>query len=469
MLMWKKQNKTTTSAAQITKAYAGILILITLLMSSSIITVVGYRLVANKHAEAQSLMRVLKDSMVGDEPDWVRWRRESTLDTSNTFVRVATNSTDQAAKISYSPRTKAFLNEKFRSWSLIKDVQYRSEQGVYYHIVAHGRLSQGANKGSAVKYEIWLSLNNVVRLFKIILETIGLIVIFSFLIGLWFIARLARRLNQPLVDLTTATHKINNAENITHHESLPISSDPQEVHDLSIEFNRLLRSLNDQVLREHQFVADASHELRTPLAGVRGHINLIRRHGQEHRDIVPTSLDYIDAESLRMQRLIESLLRLSRMDHVDLALTYFNLSDLLDKIITRYQQQIPQQLVRDQLSDTRVYANQDSVEQIITALLDNAHKYSPAESTITFEVANAGDCIQLKVLDQGIGISDQDKPHVFDRFYRADQSRSQKIVGSGLGLAIAARLVDLNHGQITVQDNIPYGSCFIVSLNKTKP
>ncbi|MFC6171468.1 sensor histidine kinase [Loigolactobacillus jiayinensis] len=466
--MRKSKTNTNTSAAQITKAYALILILITLLMSSSIITVVGYRLVANKHAEAQSLMRVLKRSTVAGKPDWVRWRGESTLDTSNTFVSVATKSPGQAAQIAYSPRTESFLNKDFHSWPLIKGIQYRSEQGVYYHIVAHERSSQGTKKKVAVKYEIWLSLNNMVRIFKIILETIGLIVIFSFLLGLGFIARLAKRLNQPLVDLTAATHEINKAENITYHESLPISDSPQEVHDLSIEFNRLLSSLNQQVLREHQFVSDASHELRTPLAGLRGHIRLIRRHGKEHRDIVPTSLDYIDAESLRMQRLIESLLRLSRMDQVDLKLTYFDLGDLLDKIMTRYRQQIPQYLQRNQLSDATVYANQDSVEQIVTALLDNAHKYSPAKSTITFEITATDAVIKLKVLDEGIGISDDDKPYIFDRFYRADQSRSQKVTGSGLGLAIAARLVDLNRGQIEVQDNVPRGSCFIVTLNKTK-
>ncbi|QEA52480.1 sensor histidine kinase [Loigolactobacillus coryniformis] len=467
--MRKKQNNTNTSAAQITKAYAIILILITLLMSGSIITVVGYRLVTNKREEAQSLMRILKQSLVGDQPDWVRWRGETTFDTSNTFVKVKVDPPTRTQAVFYSPRTKGFLNENYHAWPLFKDVQYRSKQGVYYHIIDYDHASEGPNKKPEIKYEIWLSLNNMVHIFKTILETISLITIFSFLIGLWFISKLARRLNQPLVDLTKATHEINKAENITYHESLPISGNPQEVHELSIEFNRLLSSLNQQILREHQFVSDASHELRTPLAGVRGHISLIRRHGQAHPDIVPTSLDYIDSESLRMQHLIESLLQLSRMDHAELTLEYFNLSDLLAKICARYQQQIPQQLCLKILPTTIVYANCDSVEQIITALLDNAHKYSPTAATITLEVTTDPNDIAVKVFDEGNGISDQDKPHIFDRFYRADQSRSQKITGSGLGLAIAARLVDLNHGKIAVQDNVPHGSCFVVILKKTKP
>ncbi|ANK63815.1 two-component sensor histidine kinase [Loigolactobacillus backii] len=467
MLMKKKKNSN-TNAAQITKSYAIILILITLLMSSSIITIVGYRLVSNKRKDAESLMIVLKRSLVDNKPDWILWRSESTLDTSNTFVKVKVNIPNQAQKEFYSPHTKAFLNEKFHSWPLLKNIQYRSEQGVYYHTVDYDRSGHNTNEQPKIKYEIWLSLNNVVHLFEEILETISLIVAFSFLIGLWFISRLAQRLNKPLVDLKTATHKINNTENITYHESLPIFDNPQEVHDLSIEFNRLLGTLNKQVLHEHQFVSDASHELRTPLAGIRGHISLIHRHGEKHPDIVPTSLAYIDSESLRMQRLIENLLQLSRMDHAKLELKHFNLSSLLSKICKNYRQQITQHLILKDTNNIIVYANQDSVEQIITALLDNAHKYSPAKSTISIEVTDRFNDIQVKVNDEGAGIKGQDKWHIFDRFYRADQSRSQKINGSGLGLAITAQLVELNHGEIKVQDNVPHGSCFVVTLKKNK-
>lgn len=106
----------------------------------------------------------------------------------------------------------------------------------------------------------------------------------------------------------------------------------------------------------------------------------------------------------------------------------------------------------------------DLVHQILTALLDNAHKYSPNDQAITVTVAQKDDTVTLAVADFGRGISKADRQHIFERFYRVDSSRSNQVEGSGLGLAIVSQLVQLNQGHISVSDNHPQGTIFTVSL-----
>jgi signal transduction histidine kinase len=103
--------------------------------------------------------------------------------------------------------------------------------------------------------------------------------------------------------------------------------------------------------------------------------------------------------------------------------------------------------------------------QLITILLDNAIKYSPPDTQIVVDNKIKADCIKITIKDQGIGISSNDLPHLFDRFYRADLARSKATTpGFGLGLAIAKKIIDLHHGSIMVKSQIDHGSTFIINL-----
>ncbi|WP_318766461.1 sensor histidine kinase [Lactiplantibacillus carotarum] len=292
-----------------------------------------------------------------------------------------------------------------------------------------------------------------------------LVLIICGVLGYFVMGWLAKRLNQPLANLTHAAQKINHAENISYHEALPVPETPDEVHDLGLEINELLHSLNDQVLRDHQFVSDASHELRTPLTAIRGHISLIKRRGDQHPEIIPRSLDFIDHESTRMQTLVESLLRLSRMDHVDVQLDFYDVAKLVRETAANYQANLTQPVVvQIPAQPVTAYVNADSLQQIIIALLSNASKYSPADQPITVGLTTNSSEPVITVADQGMGISDENKAHIFERFYRVDQARSQEIPGTGLGLSIVARLIDLNHATIRVTDNHPHGTIFSIEL-----
>lgn len=454
--------KPKSSASQITRAYVALLTTLMLIVALATVGVVGLHLEHNKREDASQLMAVLQKSFSDYKPDWDYWRDTASINTHNTFVRVVVHSKGKTRHY-YSHRTKRFLKNQLRSWSPLQNIQYQPDHGLYYHVIK----TQEYTGNTRVRYEVWLSLNNMIELFKLIIEVIVSITLLGIIVGIWLITILARRLNQPLVDLTVASHKIAHQGGDTTLQALPVPRQPREVHDLTIEFNRLLDSLNSQLSREHQFVSDASHELRTPLAAIRGHIELIQRHSAAHPEIVPQSLTTIADESLKMQHLIESLLQLSRMDHAQLAQAPFDVAALCHAVAARYQEQLPQELLLIGVSNVWALGNQDSVEQILVALLDNASKYSPSTGAITLNVQTEGDKVFLTVSDEGRGISDADKRKVFNRFYRVDSSRSKKIAGTGLGLAIAARLAALNHASLTVHDNHPHGTRFRLELWRT--
>ncbi|WP_125702371.1 sensor histidine kinase [Lacticaseibacillus daqingensis] len=442
-------------AGRITRAYVLLLCAVVTFISMAIVGIVGVYLVKSKQDDSAQLMAALKESFVDGKPDWDAWLQTGGR-ARHAYVRVSVigAETDQTY---YSRNTRRFLSDTLTTTPLFSHVQYQENQGVYYY-----RESIVHKDGQVFDYEIWMSLNNMIELLQVIISAIIGITLVGTVLGAWAISLLARRLNRPLATLTQAASGIVAKDNVTYHERLPEPAGPAEVHALAVEFNRLLHSLNAQVIRDNQFVSDASHELRTPLTAIRGHVTLMRRHGNAHPELVPESLAIIEAESQKMQRLIESLLALSRMDHAQLDRVPLDLAALVPRVVARYQSTQPIQVQLP--ASLIVLANAESLEQILLGLLNNAHKYTPHDTPITISAAQVGQQVALSVADLGPGIPDDAKSKVFDRFYRVDRSRTKHIPGTGLGLAIAARLAALNGGTITVVDNQPRGSCFIVTL-----
>lgn len=454
-------SRPTSNAAQITKSFTWMMLLIISITGLSISLVVGVHLTRGRIEDAVTLERSLKRSFIDDAPDWKQWKLNSPINTNDTFVKVRTNLPNRKHERFYSPHTKRLLAAKQLTMPVFKAVQYRHDLGFFYHSTLYT---------DHIYYETWTSLNNVVRIFKDILIDLFLMVVLSSLIGYAIMRLLARRLNRPLAELTDAAKRINHSQTVSYHEALPIPTSPTEVHDLGVEINDLLNSLNQQVLRDHQFVSDASHELRTPLTSINGHVSLIKRHGQQRPELIPKSLAAIDHESHRMQALVESLLKLSRMDHANVTLDYLDLRQLVQELVADNGLSFTQTIVVDLPSDPVVaYANLENVQQMVLALLSNAGKYAPADSTITLTVDPDATHPTLAIRDLGMGIADADKPHIFERFYRVDQARSQEIPGTGLGLAIVARLAELNQIQLTVSDNQPRGTVFTLAFLSIKP
>ncbi len=230
---------------------------------------------------------------------------------------------------------------------------------------------------------------------------------------------------------------------------------------------RTLRPVEEAVDAQSRFTADASHELRTPLAAMKAEIEVGLRDKKLTKDeaieLLKSNLEEID----RLGGLADGLLALTKTDD-PVELSPVSLEEAAGKVAKRLQPLADsrQVAIKRELEPVIVQGDQDALDKIIGILLDNAIKYSPKKTTITVRTYQKDGRGYLEVRDQGIGIKASELPHIFDRFYRADSSRSkQHVPGHGLGLSIAQKLAANLNGQITATSTLGKGSLFIVELS----
>jgi len=452
-----------TSAARITRVYALLLLGITVILSGVIISVVGVKQAEGQRQQALGIVRGLKRTFVANRDDWYWWRLGSWVDQRTTFIRISVSKSGKRPKYLYSPNTQRFLRAKTTGTvhQVTPNFGYLEKSGFYYHVRASDVAT--AKRDPTVRYDVWLKLNAVTDLLWLLVKLILLIALAFLLIGTGFIYLLARRLNRPLVELTGTTKAINQDISENYQRQLPVSASPQEVHDLTVEFNLLLNSLSEQEQADRRFVANASHELKTPIATIRGYVSMVKRRGKAHPEVIPTALQFIDQESERMQRLVESLLKLSRANQLELTTTRVDLSQLVTATAASYGTSMGREVILNVQHHVTAQVNADSLTQILTSLLNNAQKYSPADTPITVSLTAVGKQLTIAVADLGMGVPDDQKALIFGRFYRTSNVRNS-VAGNGLGLAIVHQLVTLSHGTIVVKDHQPRGSVFEVAL-----
>lgn len=230
---------------------------------------------------------------------------------------------------------------------------------------------------------------------------------------------------------------------------------------------RLLRPLEENQKNQAQFIASASHELRTPLAVI---LSCASAAGQAAEKERAHFLDSIQTEGMRMSGLIDDMLLLTSADsfrwtvqkepvELDTLLldTFEAFEPLAREKSIRLSAELPETLIPS------VCCDRERILQVLSALLHNAISYTPAGGSIHLSLSMEGKKIRLSVADNGIGIPDSEKTHIFERFYRSDRSRSQK-GHFGLGLCIAQEIVQAHHGQLLVSDTPGGGSTFTVLL-----
>jgi two-component system OmpR family sensor kinase len=234
-------------------------------------------------------------------------------------------------------------------------------------------------------------------------------------------------------------------------------------------------SRNKTVSQMRRFVADASHELRTPLVSVRGYAELYRQGALKKKADVQEAMGRIEAEAIRMSSLVESLLTLARLDeNQKLEAAPVEMVGLIRDIIARDvpgKQKISLSLLT--LSGAKppsdfsftAEVNEGQIRQVLVNLIENAKRFSPNKGSIEIAIGQKTDGeLTLEVIDHGEGIPKQLRDKVFERFYRADNSRNRDTGGTGLGLAIVKEIISLHKGRIEVRETPGGGATFRVKL-----
>jgi signal transduction histidine kinase len=310
--------------------------------------------------------------------------------------------------------------------------------------------------------EIAIHGNTVIEMMMRMLVISVLLNLFAVLIGSWIIYFFVGKWSKTLQQMTQEMKEIELTNNQAKLLSVPET--PSEIKQAASSFNQLLRMQREAMKREGQFVTDASHELRTPLTAIRGHVQLIKRRGSAHPEVIAPSIDFIDKESKRLETMTNQLLLLGK-HHATQVCKEVDFSVLVQQEVQKLQASCPQEVTFDIQENIHMYADELELQQICQNLFGNARKYSAANETIHIRL-QANETIRLDVTDTGEGIPDEMKGRIFERFFRVDSSRSSQVEGSGIGLAIVASIVEKYQGKLSVADNQPKGSIFTVEFPK---
>jgi signal transduction histidine kinase len=238
-----------------------------------------------------------------------------------------------------------------------------------------------------------------------------------------------------------------------------------EIGQLARTFNSLLERLEKAFDAQQRFISDASHELRSPLTAIRGHVQLMKKRAQDNPELLHTGLETVQREAERLSRLVDDLLVLARgQAQAEIAKgPPVDLRPVVQEMVASYQslhtnlhlQPLPEEPLP-------VCVEPDRFRQVLLNLLTNALRETPTDKPVTVSWDRDGEQAVLTIQDEGPGIPAAHLPHLFERFYRVEDSRERQRGGTGLGLAIVAAIAKATDATLDVQSQEGQGSCFQV-------
>ena len=218
------------------------------------------------------------------------------------------------------------------------------------------------------------------------------------------------------------------------------------------------------------FVANVSHELRTPLSIFRGYLETLIDDPHQPPGELLRILEVMERHSNRLNALVEDVLSLARLESpgMELEMSEVDLPELLHSIMRDWEKRFAAKQLKSHLNFPgnlpRLRADETRLQELIYNLLDNAVKYSKPGGTVFLRAEPAGDSVRISVADQGIGIPENDLPRIFERFYRADKSRSSEHSGTGLGLSIVKHIAQLHGGSVEAESELGKGTTISVVI-----
>jgi len=297
--------------------------------------------------------------------------------------------------------------------------------------------------------------------FRSLLFAGGLALLFGIILSYFT----SRRLVAPLKRLTQAADRIGQGR---LDERVAIQA-KDEVGQLATAFNAMVDNLNRQEMLRKQFTADIAHELRTPLTSIKGYIEAFQDN------VLPANQENLNSINEEIDRLVDLSsdlkdLNVAEMGVLQLNLETVDLKPLLEKIIRSLNPLIqekelglswnaldePVTMLGDERLLTRLFYN----------LVHNAYRYSNTGGQVTITLTQTPNLAEVRINNTGVGIAEEDLPFIFERFYRADNSRTRETGGTGIGLALVQQITTLHRGTITVQSKVGQETVFIVQLPK---
>jgi len=317
--------------------------------------------------------------------------------------------------------------------------------------------------------------------------------LFMLLSGLGKSRRMTRDALRPLAELTETAQSINkqtrkgdvrsaaqlrdlagkldsiNAQRLE--TRISIDSPQNELSGLAEAINGMLDRINESYNSQVRFVSDASHELRTPIAVIQGYANMLDRWGKNDEKVLQESIQTIKSEAQNMKVLVEQLLFLARGDNDSMRLNIetINICAIASEVIHETEMIAPSHMISLK-ADEDIYIHGDTqlIKQALRILMDNSIKYSPEKESVQVTISIEDNKVKISVSDNGIGIPPKDLPYIFDRFFRADDSRTRKTGGSGLGLSIAKWIIERHGGSVEVVSREDIGTRITLTLDAVK-
>ena len=273
-----------------------------------------------------------------------------------------------------------------------------------------------------------------------------------------------RRIVKPVREMQEASRHIADG----HYDERVQISGEDELAELGQSFNQMALALSQTESRRRQLIGDVAHELRTPLSSIKSVMEGLQDGILEAE---PATFLSVEREVNRLQHLVRDLEELSKAEAGQIPLEFerVNPNSFIETAVDRLMPQFNDKGVElhtglpDQISD--VWADQARMTQVMLNLLGNALQYTPSGGQVLVSAWDNGDHVTITVQDTGIGIPEESLPHIFERFYRVDKSRSRSGGGSGIGLTISKHLVEVHNGQLTAASSgLNQGSTFTITL-----
>lgn len=297
---------------------------------------------------------------------------------------------------------------------------------------------------------------------KNILMTLPVFFLLSFIGGLFLAYRNLRPISQMIDTVSRIT-----AANLK--EKIPSRESGDELDKLAGTFNNMIERISQAYEKLSQFSSDVSHELRTPLTSLIGEIEAVlsnKKSCEEYKAVLASNLE----EIFRLESLVNNLLFLSKNDTpslvreteiIDLKVLIFDVAEIFEPVADEKQICFSKDIISVSLY---IQGEKWQIEQMLSNLLDNAVRYNRYSGSVFISLKKYGNYAEIVIKDTGIGISEESKDKVFDRFYREDSSRTRNIEGFGLGLSIVKSIVEAHNGKIFVSSQLGIGSTFTVRL-----